>query len=88
MNIHQDKLTSFITVETRLVKSGSVGEEGEDVGFMKVNINDKLSKLKQIYEGFQVDGKYLCGGKLLENMDDTTFAKSFILNNSTVMVMS
>ena len=55
---------------------------------MKVNINDKLSKLKQIYEGFQVDGKYLCGGKLLENMDDTTFAKSFILNNSTVMVMS
>ena len=52
VHVHQDKLTNFINVETRLVKSNDEGDEGEDVGSMKVNINDKLSKLKEIYEAF------------------------------------
>ena len=54
---------------------------------MKVNINDKLSKIKTIYEADNIFGTYYCKGKVLENMDDKTFGKSLIANDATILIM-
>jgi hypothetical protein len=47
---------------------------------LRVNINDKLSKINEVLSLGNDNGSMLCDGKLIEVPDDTTFAKCFIKN--------
>ena len=50
-----------------------------DYSYLKVHINDKLSKLEEVYSYDQdISGSFIYKGELLENMSDKTFAKNFV----------
>jgi len=49
---------------------------------LKVNINDKLSKITEIYNIDKASGFILSNGKVLSNLDDYTFAKKLILDGT------
>jgi len=53
---------------------------------LKVNINDKVSKITKIYEAMSSSGFLTHNGKLIANPDDVTFAKIFTLNKSKFAV--
>jgi len=53
-----------------------------------VNINDKLSKLEDVYSfDNEISGSFVYDGKLLENMTDQTFAKRFVLDGAQFGIM-
>jgi len=55
-----------------------------EMSYVKVNINDKLNKLEDYYSiDEDISGPFIYNGKLIENMADLTFAKKFVLHDST-----
>jgi hypothetical protein len=47
---------------------------------LRVNINDKLSQINEVLSLENDTGSMLCDGKVIEDPDQTTFAKYFIKN--------
>jgi hypothetical protein len=71
-----EDLTKHILVSISHLKE----KTSDNAAIFRVSINDKLSKMMQILEQDGVDGALIYNGKLIENPNDTTFAKQFVKN--------
>jgi hypothetical protein len=55
---------------------------------LKVNINDKLSKLQEVLADEDISGFLTFEGRLIESPGDTTFAKLFVKNNAKIALVT
>ena len=63
------------------------GTEAGDISELKVNINEKLSKINDIFALDNYGGFMMQGGKLINSPDETTFQKSFTKDLSKFAVV-
>lgn len=88
----KDDVTKFITVRVKLISSNKFQENNEEVGQnlkMKVNIDDKISKLQRyscVGTKSSIDGFISVNGELIENVDETSFYRKFIKNGQIISI--
>jgi hypothetical protein len=80
----ESDLTKHIMVQVSNISNKSVTNEFH----LKVNINEKLSKIQEILEEENIMGFLLYQGKMIEQPSESTFAKSFVLNNHKFAVVT